>query len=93
MRRQQGEVKAINVSEPAMRHTAVLIDRWHQESVPFLFSALADMHIHPNRPHTHSAARTSKKHRKGGEGSYSRTTMSKKKKKTQQNFKPQLKEF
>lgn len=84
-------MKAINVSEPAMHHTAVLIDRWHQESVPFLFSALAD--IHPNRPHTHSAARTSKKHRKGGEGLYSRTTMSKKKKKTQQNFKPQLKEF
>lgn len=30
----QGEVKAINVLEPAMHHTSVLIDRWHRESVP-----------------------------------------------------------
>lgn len=32
--KQQGEVKAINVSELAMHHTSALIDRWHQESVP-----------------------------------------------------------
>lgn len=31
--KQQGEVKAINVSELAMHHTSALIDRWHQESV------------------------------------------------------------
>ena len=85
-------MKAINVSELAMHHTAVLIDRWHQESVPFFFSALADTHIHPKlththarththtHTHTHTAVRTPKKHRKGGEGSYSRTTMSEKRK-------------
>lgn len=36
MLKQQGEVKAINVSELAMHHTSALIDRWHQESVPLL---------------------------------------------------------
>lgn len=44
--RRQGEVKAINVSELAMHHTSVLIDRWHQETVLFLFN------------HTHTHART-----------------------------------
>lgn len=37
-RRQQGEVKAINVSEPTMHHTSPLIDRRHQESVLYSFT-------------------------------------------------------
>lgn len=40
----QGEVKVINVSELVMHHTSVLIDRWHQESVPFLFNPIHTTH-------------------------------------------------
>ena len=42
--KQQGEGKAINVSELVMHHTAALIDRWLRETVPFMFKSHTHTH-------------------------------------------------
>lgn len=64
--RQQGEVKAINVSELAMHHASALIDRWHQESVPVL--------------HTHTPLKMNKKGGEGSYSRTNMSTATKQKK-------------
>lgn len=41
-KKQQGEVKAINASEPVVHHTSALTDRWNWEGVLFFLPTHTD---------------------------------------------------